>query len=156
MQARDLAFGTVDSWLIWQLTGGAVHATESSNASRTMLFDIRRLSGPTSCATCSVYRRPAFPRCVRRADRFGVDASVLRLPAGIPIAGVAGDQQAALFGQACFEPGMTKNTYGTGSFVLMNVGERCPDQSRACSPPSRWTLGPVPTRRTTRSRARSS
>ena len=127
----DLAVGTIDTWLLWNLTGGAVHATEPSNASRTMLYDI----------ATSVVRRAV--RAARRARRgaargapvqraFGVTAPPTGLPAGVPISGIAGDQQAALFGQACFEPGMTKNTYGTGSFVLMNVGRRAPSRSRGC------------------------
>jgi glycerol kinase len=122
----DLALGTVDSWLMWKLTNGAVHATEVSNASRTMLFDIRTLSW--SDELCSLFGVPleALPGVRPSSGRFGEVACGLAGLDGVPIAGVAGDQQAALFGQACVEPGMTKNTYGTGSFVLMNVGESCP------------------------------
>src|SRR5436190_1145077 len=124
-----LALGTIDAWLLWKLTNGAVHATEVSNASRTMLFDIRSLSW--SSELCDLFGVPlaALPDVRPSSGRFGVVASGLdgleRLD-GVPISGAAGDQQAALFGQACFEPGMTKNTYGTGSFVLMNVGDTCP------------------------------
>ena len=126
-RSPDLAFGTVDSWLLWRLTGGAVHATDPTNACRTLLFDIRaqrwdRRAGRT------VRRAPVEPSrgapVEWPARRHAPSASVCSL-AGVPISGVAGDQ-AALFGQACFAPGMTKNTYGTGSFVLMNVGDRCP------------------------------
>jgi len=124
----DLAVGTVDAWLLWQLTGGAVFATEPSNASRTMLFDIR--TGAWSPELCELFGVPlaALPDVRPSSGRFGVTApgAVPGLPAGVAISGVAGDQQAALFGQACVEPGMVKNTYGTGSFVLMNVGDACP------------------------------
>jgi glycerol kinase len=116
----DLAFGTVDSWVLWNLTGGAEHATDPSNASRTMLYDIRRRQW--SDELCELFGVPAscLPTVQPSSGRFGVTAD------GIPVSGIAGDQQAALFGQACFEPGMAKNTYGTGSFVLMNVGPDCP------------------------------
>ena len=124
----DLAIGTIDAWLLWKLTAGAVHATEVSNASRTMLFDIRTLSW--SGELCALFGVPesALPEVRPSSGRFGVVAKGVGLDAlaGVPISGVAGDQQAALFGQACVEVGMTKNTYGTGSFVLMNVGEACP------------------------------
>ncbi len=123
----DLAVGTVDAWLLWKLTGGAVHATEPSNASRTMLCDIRSLAW--SDELCDLFGVPprALPEIRPSSGRFGVVTCGLEGLDGVPISGVAGDQQAALFGQACFEPGMTKNTYGTGSFVLMNVGAECPD-----------------------------
>ena len=125
----DLAFGTIDSWLLWNLTGGTVHATDPSNASRTLLYDIGSLEW--SDELCSLFGVPpsCLPQVGPSSGRFGVTASgtVPGLPAGLPISGIAGDQQAALFGQACVQPGMTKNTYGTGSFVLMNVGDRCPE-----------------------------
>jgi glycerol kinase len=122
----DLAIGTIDSWLIWKLTNGEVHATEVSNASRTMLFDIGTLSW--SEELCALFGVPdaALPEVRPTAGRFGTVRCGIDGLYGVPISGVAGDQQAALFGQACVEPGMTKNTYGTGSFVLMNVGEECP------------------------------
>ena len=131
-----LAFGTVDAWLIWKLTGGEVHATEASNASRTMLFDIRRLEW--SDELCDLFSVPqlCLPEVRPSSGRFGVTAA----SSGLPISGVAGDQQAALFGQACFEPGMTKNTYGTGSFVLMNVGTRCPDPVEGLLTTVAWTV----------------
>lgn len=123
----DLAIGTVDSWLLWKLTGGAVHATEPSNASRTMLFDIRR--GVWSDELTDLFGVPPhiLPEVRPTSGRFGVTCDEIPTGAGVPISGMAGDQQAALFGQACFTPGMTKNTYGTGSFVLMNVGGTCPE-----------------------------
>ncbi len=132
----DLAFGTVDSWLLWNLTGG-LHATDPSNASRTLLFDITTLEW--SEELCSLFGVPlgCLPEVHPSSGRFALTDE------GIPVAGVAGDQQAALFGQACFEPGMTKNTYGTGSFVLMNVGDRCPDPVEGLLTTVAWTLGPV-------------
>ncbi|MFI5041527.1 MAG: FGGY family carbohydrate kinase, partial [Acidimicrobiales bacterium] len=134
----DLAFGTVDSWLVWQLTGGAVHATDPSNASRTMLYDIRRLQW--SSELCELFAIPmgCLPEVRPSSGSFGtVSSGPLE---GVPIMGVAGDQQAALFGQACVEPGMTKNTYGTGSFVLMNVGPTCPDPVEGLLTTVGWTL----------------
>ncbi len=125
----DLAFGTVDSWVLWNLTGGAeggVHATEASNASRTMLFDIGQLTWSPPLLDLFGVPESCLAQVLPSGERFGVTAAGTPLPAGLPISGILGDQQAALFGQACLEPGMTKNTYGTGSFVLMNVGDRCP------------------------------
>ncbi|MGZ4760434.1 MAG: FGGY family carbohydrate kinase, partial [Acidimicrobiales bacterium] len=128
----DLAFGTIDSWLLWNLTGGtaergAVHATDVSNASRTMLFDIRAMAW--SPELCDLFGVPAdmLGEVRPSSGRFGVTAEgTVGVGGGVPISGIGGDQQAALFGQACFTPGMTKNTYGTGSFVLMNLGSTCP------------------------------
>ena len=139
---EDLALGTIDSWLIWKLTGGEAHVTEPSNASRTMLFDIGELRW--SEELCGILGVPlgALPEVRPSSGRFGVTADTTALGAGIPISGVAGDQQAALFGQACFEPGMTKNTYGTGSFVLMNVGSECPEPVDGLLTTVAWTLGP--------------
>lgn len=123
----NLAFGTIDSWLLWKLTGGAEHATEGSNASRTLLFDIGAMAW--SEELCDLFGVPmsALPEVRPTSGRFGVTAADTPVGAGIPVSGMAGDQQAALFGQACFTPGMTKNTYGTGSFVLMNIGSECPE-----------------------------
>jgi glycerol kinase len=140
---EHLAVGTIDTWLLWQLTGGRVHATEPSNASRTMLFDIRALQW--SDELCDLLGVPAtcLPEVRPSSGRFGTTAVGVGVPAGIPISGVAGDQQAALFGQACFEPGMTKNTYGTGSFVLMNVGQQCPEPVEGLLTTVAWSLGAV-------------
>jgi len=126
-RSPDLAFGTIDSWLLWKLTGGAEHATEASNASRTLLFDIGAMAW--SADLCDLFGVPAtaLPEVRPTSGRFGVTAADSPVGGGIPISGMAGDQQAALFGQACFTPGMTKNTYGTGSFVLMNIGSDCPE-----------------------------
>ena len=121
----DLAFGTVDSWLIWQLTGGKTHATDYTNASRTMLFNIHE--GRWDEWLLDLFEIPAvlLPEVRPSASLYGyTDHS--SLPSGIPIGGVAGDQQAALFGQTCFEPGDAKNTYGTGCFLLVHTGNEAP------------------------------
>jgi len=118
----ELLFGTVDCFLIWKLTGGASHATDATNAARTMLYDIRK--GRWSRSICDLLDIPMemLPEVKNCADDFGhTDADVLG--AAVPIHGVAGDQQAATVGQACFEPGMLKSTYGTGCFALMNTGD---------------------------------
>lgn len=117
----ELAFGTIDSWLIWNLTGGKVHATDVTNASRTMLFNIRTLTWDERLLKELGVPKSMLPEVKPSAYHFG-EAEVNGLK--IPINGVAGDQQAALFGQACFEPGMAKNTYGTGCFMLMNTGSK--------------------------------
>jgi glycerol kinase len=123
----NLAFGTVDSWVLWHLTGGAVHATDPSNASRTLLYDIRERAWSDELLDLFGIPASVLPEVRPSSGRFGVTVEGCGLPAGIPVSGIGGDQQAALFGQACFTPGMTKNTYGTGSFVLMNVGPDCPE-----------------------------
>jgi len=115
----ELAFGTVDSWLIWQLTGGREHLTDATNASRTQLYDIARGDWSDELLALWQIPRALLPRVV---DSSGVCATTHLFGAEIPIAGVAGDQQAALFGQACFDPGMAKCTYGTGCFILMQTG----------------------------------
>lgn len=122
----ELAFGTVDSWLIWNLTNGRVHATDPTNASRTMLYNIH--TGEWDPYLLELFGVPAsmMPEVRPSSSSFGATANP-NLPQGIPICGVAGDQQAALFGQCCFEPGQAKNTYGTGCFFLMNTGHRAPE-----------------------------
>ena len=121
-----LAIGTIDSWLVWKLTGGRRFVTDVTNASRTMLCDIRSCTwDPDLCELIGVPIQ-ALPEIVPSSGRIGTTAPDSGVPAGIAISGIAGDQQAALFGQACVQPGMAKNTYGTGSFVLLNVGETCP------------------------------
>ena len=142
----DLAVGTVDSWLVHKLTGGATHVTEPGNASRTMLFDIEALAWSEELAELFSVPLSALPEVRPSSGDLGVTAADTAVGAGIPIAGIAGDQQAALFGQACFGPGDTKNTYGTGSFVLMNVGERCPPPAEGLLTTIGWQLevgGPV-------------
>jgi glycerol kinase len=130
----NTAFGTVDSWLLWKLTGGQVHATDVSNASRTLLYDIRKRAW--SEELCDLFGVPlsCLPEVRPSSGRFGTTSD------GIPVSGMAGDQQAALFGQACFAPGMTKNTYGTGSFVLMNVGPECPEPVDGLLTTMAWEL----------------
>jgi len=117
----ELAFGTIDCFLLWRLTGGAVHATDATNASRTLLYDIHRQRWDEEL--CRLFAVPAslLPEVRDNAGEFGATAAGL-LDGQIPIAGMAGDQQSALVGQACFEPGMTKVTYGTGCFLLANTG----------------------------------
>jgi len=118
----ELAFGTVDTWLLWQLTGGRVHATDPSNASRTLCFDIRRLDWDAELTDRLRIPRAVFPAVRPSAGVFGETIALDGLDAGIPVAGIAGDQQAALFGQGAFAPGGAKNTYGTGCFLLLNTG----------------------------------
>lgn len=119
----ELLFGTIDSWLIWKLTNGAVHATDYSNASRTLMYNIHELKWDEKLLEILGVPAVMLPEVRPSSGQFGLtDASWLG--AGIPIGGVAGDQQAALFGQACQQPGMAKNTYGTGCFMLMNTGEK--------------------------------
>ncbi len=117
----ELAFGTIDSWLIWKLTNGKSHVTDFSNASRTMLYDIAKLSWDKTLLEELGVPMSMLPEVRPSSGEFGAFAFA---GATIPICGVAGDQQAALFGQACFEPGMAKNTYGTGCFMLMNTGTK--------------------------------
>jgi len=143
----DLAAGTVDSWVLWNLTGGAgggVHATEPSNASRTLLFDIEALAWSPALTALFGVPDGCLPDVRPSGSRFGVTATGLPVPAGIPVSGILGDQQAALFGQACLEPGLTKNTYGTGSFVLMNVGDRCPEPVEGLLTTVAWTVEGTP------------
>ncbi|MCA1726528.1 MAG: glycerol kinase GlpK [Actinobacteria bacterium] len=125
-EAGRLAFGTVDSYLVARLTGGSVHATDGTNASRTMMYDIHRLAWDEEILERLRIPGSVLPEVRPSSGEFGVTDANVFLGAAIRIAGIAGDQQAALFGQACFAPGATKNTYGTGSFVLMNTGGEAP------------------------------
>lgn len=162
----DVVFGTVDSWLLWNLTGGAsasrkgpggagsgtstggghdgVVATDITNASRTLLFDLQRRTW--SAELCDLFGVPLAnlpevrPSC-GRIGTIGGDLASAEGLAGVPVSGIAGDQQAALFGQACFTPGMAKVTYGTGSFVLLNVGEHCPEPVDGLITTVAWDLG---------------
>jgi len=120
----ELAFGTIDSYLLWRLTGGAVHATDVTNASRTLLFDLHTLDWSDALCEILGVPRALLPAVVASSGTCGTTKGVPGLPDGLPIAGVAGDQHAALFGQACFAPGDAKCTYGTGAFILMNTGEK--------------------------------
>ena len=123
-EAGELAFGTIDSWLIWQLTGGRVHASDISNASRTMLFNIHSQQWDSELLAALDIPPSLLPQVLPSAAHFGELEPDL-LGHAIPIGGVAGDQQSALFGQACFDAGMAKNTYGTGCFMLMHTGSQC-------------------------------
>jgi glycerol kinase len=134
-----IAFGTVDSWLLWRLSGGAVHATDPSNASRTLCFDIRSLGWDEDLCRRLGVPMAVLPQVRPSAGVFAETASG-PLPAGIPVAGIAGDQQAALFGQACLEPGMAKNTYGTGCFALLNTGPTPVTSERGLLTTVAWTL----------------
>ncbi len=138
--AGRLAFGTVDSWLVWRLTGGRVHVTDASNASRTMLFNIH--SGSWDAELLDLFKIPVsmLPE-VRPSSE--VDGEVSSIPGlnGIPIAGIAGDQQAALFGQRCTTPGLTKNTYGTGCFMLQSTGDRVVASKNQLLSTVAWKIG---------------
>ncbi|MFU8857293.1 MAG: glycerol kinase GlpK [Deferrisomatales bacterium] len=138
----QVCFGTVDTWLLFRLTGGRVHATDVTNASRTLLFDIHRLDWDEELLELFRVPRAVLPEVRPSAGFFGeTDREVFGRP--IPVTGVAGDQQAALFGQACFEPGTAKNTYGTGAFVVMNTGER-PVLGHGVLTTLAWQLGDRP------------
>ena len=124
-EAGKLAFGTVDTWLIWTLTQGKVHATDVTNASRTMLYNIHELRWDPWLLDLFGIPESLLPEVLPSSGEFGRTASAGIVP-NVPICGVAGDQQAALFGQCCFQPGQAKNTYGTGCFLLMHTGgEAC-------------------------------
>ena len=120
----EIAFGTIDSWLIHRLTGGRVHATDPTNASRTLLFDIHSRRWDPELLRILGVPAAMLPEVRPSSGVFGETVALDGIPAGVPIAGDAGDQQAALFGQGCFEPGMAKNTYGTGAFLVLNTGDR--------------------------------
>ena len=119
-----LLFGTTDTWILWKLTGGKVHATDYTNASRTMLFNLRTLQWDKTILKIFGIPQSILPEVRKSSGIFGYTQKIKRLQEGIPIAGIAGDQQAALFGQGCFHPGTIKNTYGTGAFMLLNTGKK--------------------------------
>ena len=121
-----LLFGNTDAWVLWKLTGANTHATDYTNASRTMLFNIEKLAWDDEILKKLSIPGKILPEVRKSSGIFGKTVKIGNLPSGIPICGMAGDQQAALFGQACFEPGSVKNTYGTGCFVLLNAGKRKP------------------------------
>jgi glycerol kinase len=130
----ELAFGTIDSWLIWKLTNGKVHATDPSNASRTLLFNIHDNDWDDELLALFSIPRAVLPQVRPSSGLFGETVD------GVPIAGCAGDQQAALFGQACHSPGMAKNTYGTGCFLLLNTGEKAVSSSNNLLTTTAWQL----------------
>jgi glycerol kinase len=136
----DLAFGTVDTWLLWNLTGGAVHATDVTNAARTMLFNIHTLEWDNELLELLGIPPAIMPEVRPSSGDFSATADTIFGGTTVPIRGVAGDQHAALFGQAAFEPGMVKNTYGTGCFILVNTGsEPVESQNRLLTTPA-WSL----------------
>jgi glycerol kinase len=139
--AGELAFGTIDAWLVWRLSQGAAHVTDATNASRTLLYDIRR--GRWDETLCDHLRvpPPLLPEVRSCSEVYAHTRGVPGLPDGIPIAGMAGDQQAALFGQTCFEVGDAKCTYGTGAFLLMNTGERAVTSDHGLVTTIAWRLG---------------
>jgi len=137
-EAGELAFGTVDTWLLWKLTRGRVHVTDASNASRTLLYDIHRGQWDDELLGLLGVPRAVLPEVRPSSEVYG-EAEGLDAP--IPIAGVAGDQQAALFGQMCVEPGRFKNTYGTGCFLLLNTGTRAVASQRRLVTTVAWRLG---------------
>lgn len=136
----EVVFGTVDTWLLWNLTGSRVHATDASNASRTMMLDIHRLAWDEDILKELGIPATMLPEVRPSAQVYGVTDPSL-LGAAIPVAGCAGDQQAALFGQACLEPGMAKNTYGTGCFLLMHTGSRAPRSRHGLITTVAWWTG---------------
>jgi glycerol kinase len=140
-EAGELAFGTVDAFLLWRLTGGAVHATDVSNASRTLLFDIHRLDWDPELLSIVGVPTGVLPEVRSSSEVYGTTDPAL-VGAPIPIAGIAGDQQAATFGQACFRAGQAKNTYGTGAFLLLNTGDRVVDSANGLLSTVGWRLGP--------------
>jgi len=137
----ELAFGTVDTWLLWQLTAGKIHATDVSNASRTLLLNLR--TGTWDADLLKILRIPraVLPEVRSSSEVYGHVAAIPALD-GVPIAGIAGDQQAALFGQACFRPGHAKNTYGTGCFLLLHTGEKPVVSKHRLLTTIAWRLGP--------------
>jgi glycerol kinase len=140
----ELAFGTVDSWLLWKLTGGRKHATDVSNAARTMLFDIHRNTWDENLLQLFDIPAAVLPQVYPSAWNHGeTDPDVLG--AAVPIGGIAGDQQSALFGQACFHPGLAKNTYGTGCFMLLHTGENSLASANGLITTSTAQTGPAPT-----------
>ena len=136
----ELAFGTIDSWLVWQLSGGKAHVTDVSNASRTLLFNIHTLEWDDELLRLLDIPRSVLPKVVA-SSQVVAHTDCEGLPRGIAIAGIAGDQQAALFGQACIEPGMAKNTYGTGCFMLMNTGTTAVASKNKLLTTIAWKIG---------------
>jgi glycerol kinase len=135
----QLAFGTVDSWLLWNLSGGRLHITDVSNASRTMLFNIHALKWDDELLGIFDIPRSMLPEVRSSGEIYGKTGNLFR--AEIPVAGIAGDQQAALFGQMCIDPGMVKNTYGTGCFMMMNVGNAPVESKNNLLTTIAWKLG---------------
>ena len=136
----ELLFGTMDTWLIWKLTGGKVHVTDYSNASRTLMYNIRELKWDEELLEVLTVPKSMLPEVKSSSEVYGKTDPTIFFGGEIPIAGVAGDQQAALFGQTCFEPGTAKNTYGTGCFMLMNTGDKLYDSANGLLTTIAWGL----------------
>jgi len=139
-EEKDLCFGTVDTWLLWNLTGGRTFATDVTNASRTMLFDITKMDWDERLLEIIGVPRDALPKVCDSCGYFGMTNEYI-FGAEIPITGIAGDQQAAMFGQCCYDEGVAKITYGTGSFILMNVGEKPPVSKSGLLASIGWRVG---------------
>jgi len=137
----ELLFGTIDTWLVWKLTGGKVHVTDYSNASRTMMYNIHELRWDEDILKLLEVPASMLPEVRDCSEIYGYAEGDLFYGARIPISGIAGDQQAALFGQACYEPGMVKNTYGTGCFMLMNTGAQAVQSAHGLLTTIAWGLG---------------
>jgi glycerol kinase len=140
-QKGNVAFGTIDTWLVYKLTGGRAHVTDVSNASRTLLMDLRTLSWDDELRGLLGVPASVLPEIRGSAEVYGTTRGLKSLPDGIPVSGMAGDQQAALFGQACFTPGESKCTYGTGAFLLMNTGEKPVRSTAGLLTTVAWKLG---------------
>jgi glycerol kinase len=139
-QKGELAFGTVDAWLVWKLTGGKLHLTDSTNASRTMLYNIHEGKWDAELLRIFDIPAPILPDVRSSSEVYGPTGSIMAPGSiGVPIAGIAGDQQAALFGQLCTQPGMVKNTYGTGCFLLMHTGEKAVRSNNQLITTIAWT-----------------
>jgi glycerol kinase len=137
----ELAFGTIDSWLVWKLSGGRAHVTDVTNASRTLLYDIHRLQWDDDLCEALHVPPSMLPEVRSSSEVYAKTSGVPVLPDGVPIAGIAGDQQAALFGQTCFEPGEAKCTYGTGAFLLMNTGTKPMPSENGLITTIAWRVG---------------
>lgn len=138
-EAGQLAFGTIDSWLVWNLTHGKLHITDVSNASRTMLFNIHKLKWDEELLSLFNIPSSMLPEVRSSSEVYGNTVGNFATP--IPVAGIAGDQQAALFGQMCIDPGMVKNTYGTGCFMMMNIGKKAIESKSRLLTTVAWRIG---------------
>jgi glycerol kinase len=143
-EAGEVAFGTIDSWLVWKLTGGRAHVTDYSNASRTLMYNIYDLCWDDLLLATLNVPRPLLPEVLPSSHVYGHTDPRVFFGASVPVSGIAGDQQAALFGQACYEKGHAKNTYGTGSFLLMNTGREAVPSREGLLTTIAWGLGDEP------------
>lgn len=139
-EAGDLLFGTIDTWLVWKLTGGKVHVTDYSNASRTLMYNIRELKWDDELLEYLTIPKSMLPEVKPSSEVYGMTVQSVTQGVEIPVAGMAGDQQSALFGQTCFKAGMAKNTYGTGGFMLMNTGSQLYDSKNGLLTTIAWGL----------------